>query len=672
MCISRSKILAIAALAALCTSGNPTMAATFNWNGSGATPNWDDSSGGMFSNWGGTPALPGQGDTAIFGSGFSSGNPFLNGSRSVGTLGVDSSASFSIGGAPGTALTIAAGSVFRSATSTGAQSVNADIVLGGSGTWNIAGSGQLSVGRITESSTGTGFTKTGDGLLVLTNGGTLGGNTTVAEGTLRLAQSGTFPPTSTFSFGGMTVKSGAKLELNEPSWLKTSGVLEVETGATVTNMGIFVEIGKLSGGGRYEGYSRVGYDNSSSTFTGILADSPAGRGTLAKFGAGTFTLTQAPQITGNIDASEGALVLLAGVPSAGPGSERYVGTGSSGTIYAQGVIDREFGNSGTLVAIGDLTVGRFQTNGFSGPGFLNVGSHSVTLVSNGSEQRNVLLADGGQLSTGSSSLRMRSNGSFTSLGDGTFTGHSFESNGRIVGPSNIGDRLTLRTSVVTRLNTGSISGAVSFAGTGRVELTDSVGSISTAVGSLEFIEDSRLSFELGNPSTNNFDRLAITGAVDFPAVIEVRRLVNYKMYPGQSFAVMSFGSSSGVPTAINETPYSLAFDVSMTSTTLTLHPRGFGGDANLDGIVNITDFATLAARFNQPGTWLEGDFNLSGTVDIADFSILSSHFNRVAVLPRAATVPEPAALAALLVVGSMLGASRAWRHDLQLRPIVDA
>lgn len=59
-----------------------------------------------------------------------------------------------------------------------------------------------------------------------------------------------------------------------------------------------------------------------------------------------------------------------------------------------------------------------------------------------------------------------------------------------------------------------------------------------------------------------------------------------------------------------------------------------GGDANRDRRVDIADFAILAGRFNQPGTFGNGDFNYDGTVGIGDFSILASKFNTV--LPAAA------------------------------------
>jgi hypothetical protein len=77
------------------------------------------------------------------------------------------------------------------------------------------------------------------------------------------------------------------------------------------------------------------------------------------------------------------------------------------------------------------------------------------------------------------------------------------------------------------------------------------------------------------------------------------------------------------------------------------------GDANLDRVVDIGDFSTLAANFNVVGDWVQGDFDYSGTVGIGDFSLLAANFNRTfpGSLPRGAAVPEPAALS-LLALGA--------------------
>jgi hypothetical protein len=53
------------------------------------------------------------------------------------------------------------------------------------------------------------------------------------------------------------------------------------------------------------------------------------------------------------------------------------------------------------------------------------------------------------------------------------------------------------------------------------------------------------------------------------------------------------------------------------------------GDANLDGLVNGSDFNILAANFNQSITgWDQGDFNYDGLVNAADFNELAANFNQ--------------------------------------------
>jgi autotransporter-associated beta strand protein len=55
------------------------------------------------------------------------------------------------------------------------------------------------------------------------------------------------------------------------------------------------------------------------------------------------------------------------------------------------------------------------------------------------------------------------------------------------------------------------------------------------------------------------------------------------------------------------------------------------GDANLDGVVNGTDFGILAAHFGQQATaWDQGDFNYDGVVNGSDFGALAGNFGQQA------------------------------------------
>ncbi|MEM6332818.1 MAG: dockerin type I domain-containing protein [Planctomycetota bacterium] len=71
------------------------------------------------------------------------------------------------------------------------------------------------------------------------------------------------------------------------------------------------------------------------------------------------------------------------------------------------------------------------------------------------------------------------------------------------------------------------------------------------------------------------------------------------------------------------------------------------GDANLDGKVDTSDLAILAASFGSSVTsWSFADFNGSDSVDTSDLAILAASFGADNTLgPATAAIPEPGALA---------------------------
>jgi len=63
------------------------------------------------------------------------------------------------------------------------------------------------------------------------------------------------------------------------------------------------------------------------------------------------------------------------------------------------------------------------------------------------------------------------------------------------------------------------------------------------------------------------------------------------------------------------------------ATSSVLVELTFGGDASLDGQVDVTDLGALATNWQSSGAlWVDGDFNYDGLVDVSDLGILATNW----------------------------------------------
>jgi len=245
--------------------------------------NWDN-----IANW--TPGMPGSTGVAQFGGGFASGNPFLNGSRTVQSLFFNTTSSFSITGGAGNALTLTAGSVTRAVAASGTQTIDVPVVLGAVSTWDINGTGQVQVrSSIGETGGARGFNKSGSGTLVLGNldtaANTWSAPSSVNGGTLILnKQAGTTAiPTNLAITGAALVINQSEQIANTAAISFGGGSITFANNVTETIGGLSGVTGSISFG---NGASLIVSQSGSTSFGGTIN----GGGSFAKQGAGTLVL----------------------------------------------------------------------------------------------------------------------------------------------------------------------------------------------------------------------------------------------------------------------------------------------------------------------------------------------------------------------------------------------
>ena len=145
-------------------------------------------------------------------------------------------------------------------------------------------------------------------------------------------------------------------------------------------------------------------------------------------------------------------------------------------------------------------------------------------------------------------------------------------------------------------------------------------------------------------------------------------LAGSNLYTGRAGLTVGYAEAA----ALGTLPAYLAAAGPADSTTL-FATAALGGDADLDGRVNLADFQSFLAHFGQSDQlWTAGDFNYDGRVDGADFGLLLADFGRTRdggtlglsnapLLAFAAanglptSVPEPTGIAAIgLAAGALL------------------
>ncbi len=164
-------------------------------------------------------------------------------------------------------------------------------------------------------------------------------------------------------------------------------------------------------------------------------------------------------------------------------------------------------------------------------------------------------------------------------------------------------------------------------------------------GNVSIGGQSKLHIELaGKNRGTQYDAIDITGNATLDGTLAFSTLGGFIPLPGDTFAVLGYGSRSGDISVVNETGFAgLSFAKSYSATTLTLIASALPGDANLDGRVDIRDLRVLATHYHGSANWLGADFNGSGVVDADDLGLLARNWQ------AGVSAPAGESLGALLV-----------------------
>jgi autotransporter-associated beta strand protein len=398
------------------------------------------------------------------------------------------------------------------------------------------------------------------------------------------------------------------------------------------------------------------------TLTGLdtfLGEVGSGSGTLNISGTGNVVLN-GTTVFADHDTVTGNLNLNGGTLTASSFQANNEGGTGKGTFTF---------NGGTLIAAGDQTnfIGAKVTSVVStGGALINSNAHAVTVNSALTHDTTLAGADGGLTKSGE--------GILTLAGANTYTGPTSASAGSAI----FGKSLTTSSSV-TASGTGTV-GLAAGAGNNLVIMTPSVsvsdsGKIDLADNKLIVTTANQTGTWNGSDHYTGISGLVQTargaGAWNGPSGITSSTAAanpNPKLY---SIGVVKVGD---IKTVGDDATATFAGQTVHGSDTVAMYT--YGGDANLDGKINIDDYGLIDSHVGQSGSvfgWHNGDFNYDGKINIDDYGIIDGNIGaQGAPLPTASqslatladsgvvnlggvsAVPEPASLGLLAIAGAGL------------------
>ena len=310
------------------------------------------------------------------------------------------------------------------------------------------------------------------------------------------------------------------------------------------------------------------------------------------------------------------------------------------------------------------------------------GSHTITAP--------VALAAGVTVNTaGGTALTLAGNvtgtGGLAKNGLGTLTLAGADN----YGPTNVSaGSLVLSPAATLAGNLTVTGGAVTFAANpGPTLLTRSVGNLTVSGGRVAVAQSTPISILIVTSLTFNGPGARPSGTVDVgngDLIVHNGSLAALTAAAGAGYAGGTFTGPGLTSSAAAADPSRLTavgvvgnantstavarsiFDQQAVVATDVLVKYTYVGDANLDGVIDGSDYALIDAGFASRGSltgWGNGDFNYDGRVDASDYTLIDNAFNfqgtslaastlfflranQAVDLPDGGSVPEPTAAVA--------------------------
>jgi hypothetical protein len=310
------------------------------------------------------------------------------------------------------------------------------------------------------------------------------------------------------------------------------------------------------------------------------------------FGFSPPTL-QIYQVTGT-----GALTINGGAMSVA-GTLEIVDSGTSQVDLKRGSLSvgalNTAGPAGYNVNPNDF-LGNGTTTGWTGGTLTITGTNGFSVGAGGALGSSLTLSTGRTLNV----LNVLNNTGALTLSGGSATVGSITGNGT----TTIGSGSTLQ---IAPHSPASSQSALNISGTGAMDITDNTMTINYGTNNPSPVST------IGGYIATGYNG----GGWNGPGIVSSEvAAVNAAMGNSHLYAV-GYADASDLAVAADH----------FTPGTVVIEPA-IVGDANLDGVVNFSDFQLLAASFNQSNTsWDQGNFDYGAKTNFTDFQLLAANFN---------------------------------------------